>query len=148
MILDTQETFSLLQTVAAAAGDIASTNSYDTGAGPNAFAGDMGAGEPLWLFAKMGTTALVGVGASIQVVFQDSADNATFADVMTGKAIPVASAGANAILAKLRLPMGLRRYWRVAYRISGATTTAGTASAYIAKDVEALQYGASGFTVA
>lgn len=148
MILDKMEEFSLLQSVAAAAGDIPSTNSYDTGAGPNAFAGDMGAGEPMWLFAKMGTTALVGAGASIQVVFQDSADNSSFADVMTGKVIPVASATANAILAKLLLPIGLRRYWRVVYRISGATTTAGTASAYLAKDVEALQYGASGFTVA
>lgn len=148
MILDTMEQFSSAQSVAAAVGDIVSTNVYDTGAGPNAFAGDMGAGESLWLFAKMVAALTSGGAGTIQVVFQDSADNATFADKMVGPVFAVAGATANSVIAKMRLPMGLRRYWRVVFRIAGATTTGGTASAYIAKDVEALQYGASGFTVA
>jgi hypothetical protein len=141
MILDTQEEFSSAQSVASAAGDVVSTNVYDTGS-----AADVGIGEPMWLYAKM-NAALVGAGASLQVVLQDSADNSSFADVMAAKVVPVASALANAEIAKVRLPVGLRRYLRVAYRISGATTTGGTASAWFAKDVQAQQYGASGITV-
>lgn len=142
MIIDSQEKFSEAQSVAAAAGDIVSTNVYDTGA-----AADVGIGEHMYLYAKM-NAALVGAGTSIQVVLQDSADNATFADKQASAAVPVASATANATLAKVRLPIGLRRYLRVAYRISGGTTTQGTASAYLVKDVDAVQIGASGFSVA
>ncbi len=142
MILDTQETFSDAQSVAAAVGDIISTNVYDTGA-----AADVGIGENFYFYAKI-NAALAGVGSSIQVVLQDSADNASFADVMAGKAIPTATAVANYELLRMRVPLGLRRYLRLVYRISGATTTSGTASAFIAKDVQAQQYGASGFTVA
>lgn len=142
MIIDSQEKFSEAQSVAAAAGDIVSTNVYDTGA-----AADVGIGEEMYLYAKM-NAALVGVGASIQVVLQDSADNSSFADKQASAAVPVASATANATLAKVRLPIGLRRYLRVVYRISGGTTTQGTASAYLVKDVDAVQIGASGFSVA
>lgn len=142
MILDTQETFSDAQSVAGAAGDIVSTNVYDTGA-----AADVGIGNPLFLYAKM-NAALVGAGTSIAVVLQDSADNSTFADVqVVSKVVPVASATANAELVRARLPIGLRRYLRLAYRITGGTTTGGTASAYIVNDVQAQQYGASGFSV-
>lgn len=142
MIIDSQEKFSEAQSVAAAAGDIVSTNVYDTGA-----AADVGIGEHMYLYAKM-NAALVGAGTSIQVVLQDSADNATFADKQINNATPVASATANAVLVKSRLPIGLRRYLRVVFRIAGGTTTQGTASAYLVKDVDAVQYGASGFSVA
>jgi hypothetical protein len=133
MILDTQETFSDAQSVAGAAGDIISTNVYDTGA-----AADVGIGYNTFLYAKM-NAALVGAGTSIAVVLQDSADNSTFA---------VASAVANAELVRARLPIGLRRYLRLAYRISGGTTTGGTVTSVLVLDVQAQQYGASGFTVA
>ena len=139
MILDKMTELALAQNVFSAGTDVASTNSYDTGA-----AADVGAGETLFLYAKM-VAALAG-GTSIQVVLQDSADNTTFADVQSAKAVPLASATANAVLAKMLLPIGLRRYLRVAWRSVG-TTTAGTGSAYITKDVDAQQYGASGFTV-
>lgn len=141
MILDTQEQFSAAQSVAAAAGDIASTNTLDTGD-----ATDKGIGETMYLYVKL-VAALAGAGASIQVVLQDSADNVTFADVQAGKVIALANATANAELYKQRLPIGLRRYLRVVYRISGAASTGGTADAFLAKDVQAQQYGASGFTV-
>ncbi|MGJ7508684.1 Bbp16 family capsid cement protein [Variovorax sp. GT1P44] len=140
MYLDSMLQLAAGQNAFSAGTDVISTNVYDTGA-----AADSGAGEPFWLFARM-ATALVG-GTSLQVVLQDSADNATFADVQGGKAVPLASATANAILAKMRVPVGLRRYLRVVFRSVG-TTTGGTADAYFVKDVEALQYGASGFTVA
>lgn len=143
MILDTQTTFSDAQSVASAAGDVISTNVYDTGA-----AADVGIGYDQFVYAKM-NAALVGAGASIAVVLQDSADNSTFADVQViSKVTPVASATANAELVRARLPIGLRRYIRLAYRISGATTTAGTVTSTIVLDVQAQQYGASGFTVA
>ncbi|RUR69071.1 hypothetical protein EJP67_18595 [Variovorax guangxiensis] len=142
MILDTQEQFSAAQTVAAAVGDIVSTNVYDTGA-----AADSGAGEPVWLFAKLVAALTSGGAGTVQVVLQDSADNSSFADVLAGKAFTTTTGVANAELIKVRLPVGLRRYLRVVYRIAGATTTGGTASAYLTKDVQAQQYGASGFTV-
>lgn len=142
MILDSQNTFCSAMSVARAVGDAVSTDVYDTGA-----AADVGIGENLYVYAKM-DAALVGAGASIQVVLQDSADNSTFADAESGRIVPVASATANAELARLRVPLGLRRYLRVVFRISGATTTAGTASAMLALDVQAQQYGASGFSVA
>lgn len=140
MILDKMAELALAQNVFSAGTDVVSTNVYDTGA-----AADVGAGENLFLFAKMGSTALAG-GTSIQVVLQDSADNSSWADVQSAKAVALASATANAVLAKMRLPVGLRRYLRIAWRSVG-TTTAGTGSAYITKDVDAQQYGASGFTV-
>lgn len=140
MYLDSMTQLAAAQAAFSAGTDVISTNVYDTGAAP-----DSGAGEPFWLFARM-ATALVG-GTSIQVVLQDSADNVTFADKQAGPPVLLAAATANAILAKMRVPVGLRRYLRVVFRSVG-TTTAGTADAYLVKDVEALQYGASGFSVA
>ncbi len=142
MILDTMEQLSAAQSVAAVVSDIPSTNTYDTGV-----AMDVGAGEPMWAFVKL-VAALAGAGSSIQAVLQDSADNATFADVQAGPVVALANAVANKVLMKARFPVGLRRYLRIVYRISGATSSGGTANAYFIKDVEALQYGASGFTVA
>lgn len=143
MILDTQETFSAAQSVAAAAGDIVSTNVYDTGA-----AADSGAGEPFYIYAKLNAAVTSGGAATLQVVLQDSADNATFADVQTlTPALALAALTANKELCRARIPVGIRRYLRLVYRIGTATTTAGTASAYIVMDVQAQQYAPSGFTV-
>jgi hypothetical protein len=142
MILDSQNTFCTALSVARAVGDAVSTDVYDTGA-----AADTGIGENFYVFAKM-DAALVGAGASIQVVLQDSADNSAWADAEAGRVIGVAAAVANSDLARLRVPLGLRRYLRVVFRISGATTTGGTASAMLTLDVQAQQYGASGFSVA
>ncbi|CAB3624671.1 Bbp16 family capsid cement protein [Achromobacter pestifer] len=144
MILDTQETFSEGQSIAAAAGDVVSTNVYDTGA-----AHDVGIGEPLYLTGRIGT-AVAGVGATVQAVLQTD-DNVGFSSPrefpITG-AVGVASLGANAGFFNYRLPVGLERYLRIVYRVAGATTTAGTVSAYIVKDVQANVSYASGFTVA
>lgn len=139
MYFDTQETFADAQSVASAAGDVVSTNVYDTGA-----AADVGIGEHIYLFAKM-NAALVGAGASIQVVLQtSSAVGSGYTDIQAGPVVPVASAIANAVLFKQRLPIGLLRYLRVVFRISGATTTAGTATAVLAKDVQGNQATTSG----
>lgn len=139
MYIDTMETFADAQSVASAAGDVVSTNVYDTGA-----AADVGIGEELYLYAKM-NAALVGAGASIQAVLQTStAVGSGYTDILLGPVVAVASAGANVTLALQRFPIGLKRYLRVVFRISGATTTGGTASAYILKDAQANQYLTSG----
>src|SRR5574339_1017727 len=105
MYFDTQELFADAQSVASAAGDVVSTNVYDTGA-----AQDEGIGERMYLYAKM-NAALVGVGASIQVVLQSStAVGSGYTDAVAGPVVPVASATANAVLARLALPIGLKRY--------------------------------------
>lgn len=141
MYLDSMVEFSLAQSIFASGADIVSTNVYDTGA-----AADVGIGDDeLFLYAKV--NAAVTGGTSIQVVLQDSADNSSWTDRQAGAVIPVASAVANAALCKMRIPIGCRRYLRVAYRNVGANA-AGTGSAWIVNDVQAQQYGASGFTVA
>lgn len=143
MILDTQETFSEGQSIVAAAGDVVSTNSLDTGPASS------GQGESVYLYAKTVAAVTSGGAATVQVVLQDSADNATFADVQTYSApLALAALGSNKAIAVGRIPVVLRRYIRVVYRIGTATTTAGTVSAYLVKDIDAQQYMPTAFTVA
>lgn len=132
MILDTQTRFSSAQSIAAGVGTVASTDTYDTGA-----AADVGIGQDLNLVIQIGT-AVVGAGASVQFVLQ-SDDNVGFSSPTTfplTNAIPVASLTANSIQYRGRLPIGLERHIRVAYIISGATTTAGTVTSYLAEDLQ------------
>lgn len=132
MILDSQTRFSDAQSIAAAASTVASTNYYDTGATP-----DIGIGQETYLVISIGT-AVAGAGASVQFLLQTD-DNSSFSSPtsfpLTG-AIGVASLTANSVQYRGRLPIGLERYIRVAYTISGATTTAGTATAYITNDIQ------------
>lgn len=139
MYIDTMETFADAQSVAAAAGDIVSTNVYDTGA-----AADVGIGEEMYLYVKL-NAALAGAGASIQAVLQtSSAVGSGYTDVASGPVVALANATANRTLLLQRLPVGLLRYLRVVFRISGATSTGGTGSAYLIKDAQAQQYLTSG----
>jgi len=144
MICDTQEQFSVAQSLIVGTGDTVSTNVYDTGA-----AADVGAGEPLYIHAKIGTAVASGGAGTMQIVLQDSADNSSFADVMAlTPAMALAAMTANKEVARSRLPVGLRRYLRLVYRVGTAALTAGTVTSQMVKDVQAQQYGASGFTVA
>lgn len=143
MILDTQETFSEGQSIAAAAGDVVSTNVLDTGPASS------GQGENVYLYVKTVAAVTSGGAATVQVVLQDSADNSSWADVQTySPALALAALGANKTIAVGRLPVVLRRYIRVVYRIGTATTTAGSASAYLVKDIDAQQFLGTSFTVA
>ena len=78
--------------------------------------------------------AFTSAGAgTLQVVLQDSADNSTFADVQTlTGAVALAALGANKKQVRARLPIGLRRYIRLAYRVGTAAMTAGTVDAFLA----------------
>lgn len=141
MILDSQEVFSAAQAVTAT-GDTPSTNSYDTGS-----TADVGIGGGLWLIAQVNTAATSGGSATIQAVLQTSVDNSTWTDVVSGPVVAVASATAGAIIATLGLPVGLKRYIRVAWRIGTAVLTAGTFSAFFVRNIQLQQYGAKRFTV-
>lgn len=139
MYIDTMETLADAQSVASAVGDIVSTNVYDTGA-----AADVGMGEEMYWYAKL-NAALTGAGAIIQAVLQTSTTvGSGYTDLATGPAVPLASATANVTLVLQRLPIGCKRYLRVVWRISGATSTGGTGSAYLIKDAQANQYLTSG----
>lgn len=140
MYFDTQELFADAQSVAAAVGDVVSTNVYDTGA-----AADDGIGERMYLYAKMNAALTSAGAATIQVVLQTSDSvGSGYTDALAGPAFALAAASANAVLARLAFPVGLKRYLRVVFRIGGAATTGGTATALLVKDVQANQATTSG----
>ncbi|WP_375199067.1 Bbp16 family capsid cement protein [Cupriavidus metallidurans] len=145
MILDIQEQFSSAQSIVSAAGDVVSTNIYDTGA-----AADVGIGEEIYLVTRLGAAVTSGGAATVQVVLQ-TADDAAFSANLTefpqSSALALAALTANTEISKQRLPIGLRRYLRVVYRVGTAATTAGTVDAFLVKDVQANRPYASGFTV-
>lgn len=140
-LLDKYEIFSENQSIASAVGDVVSTNVYDT---QNLL--DVGIGQEMYVQASM-VTALAGAGSSVQVIVQTSADNTTFVDAAAGPVVALANAGAGKTLAKIRLPHGMRRYIRLAYRVSGATVSAGTVKGQLQLDVDGVQYGATSFKV-
>lgn len=143
-VLDSQLVFAEAQAVTAT-GDDASSNVYDTG-GANG-QGDQGlTGENLWVVAKVDTTATSGGSATVQAVLQDSADNASFADVVAGPAVAVANLVAGASLLRVQPPVGMRRYWRVVWRVGTAALTAGKFTAYIANAIQYNVARESGFT--
>ena len=143
MFIDSQSTFAAAQAVTAT-GDTASTNILDTGA-----AHDEGIGEPLFLLVKTVAGFTSGGAGTLQAVLQTD-DNSSFSTPkefpITG-ALALAALGANAEIAKYRLPIGLERYLRVVWRVGTAAMTAGSVSAYLVKDVQANVAYASGFSV-
>lgn len=142
MILDNQTMYANGQAVTAL-GDTASTNSYDHGPGNSG----VGAGD-LWLVARTGAAVTSGGAATAQVVLQDSADNATFADVaVLTPALALAALGANKTIAVARMPGNVRRYSRVVWRVGTAALTAGTFSAFPVLDTDLQQYLTSGFKI-
>lgn len=145
-MLDQEVMFSDGQAVTAT-GDDASTNIYDTG-GANG-QGDAGqTGENLWVNVLVNTTATSGGSATVQAVFQDSADNSSYADVVAGPSVAVANVTAGTVLLQVQPPVGTRRYWRVVYRIGTAVLTAGKFDAYISNTLQRNIARTSGFTVA
>lgn len=146
MILDNQATYAAAQAVTAT-GDTASSNSYDHGPGSSG-GGAYSPGGGLWVIAKTNAAVTSGGAATVQAVLQDSADNATFADVMTlSPALALAALGANKTIGMARFPGTLRRYTRIAWRVGTAVLTAGTLSAFVVLDADLQQYLASGFKV-
>jgi hypothetical protein len=141
-MLDQEVMFSDAQVVTAAS-DTPSTNVYDTG-GANG-QGDAGqTGENLWINVTVNTTATSGGSATMQAVLQDSADNATFADVVAGPATAVAALLVGTVLLQVQPPVGMRRYWRIVYRGAVAVLTAGKFDAYASNTIQRNVARASG----
>jgi hypothetical protein len=126
-------------------GDTVSTNQYDNGSANTA---EIGLQDETWLSVLCSTTATSGGAATVQAVLQDSADGSTWADVIAGAALPVASVIAGATLMQLCVPIGTRRYLRVVYRVGTAALTAGKFEAYFSFDIQKNVSRPSGFTVA
>ena len=127
-ILDKQLQYSDKQAVTVTA---VSTNVVDAGATKNAAIGrDLGAGTPLYLFLNVSQTFTAAGAATLTATLQDSADNATFADVASlgpfSLAQLVAGKGFN-----VGLPIPTRRYTRVNYTVATGPMTAGIVSAHI-----------------
>jgi hypothetical protein len=133
MILDTQMSLSRAQSVAATVGDIVSTDVYDTGA--NA---DVGIGEELYLVSQVNAAVTSGGAATVQFVLQTD-DNVGFSSVREfplTPALALAALTANSVQVRTRLPIGLERFFRVVYRVAGATTTGGTVTTFLTKDIQ------------
>lgn len=126
-------------------GDTASTNIYDNGSANTA---EVGLTGELWINVSVSTTATSGGSATVAAVLQDSADGSTWADVLVGSAVPVASLVAGASLLLTQPPVGTRRYLRVAYRVATAALTAGKFEAFFSLDAQKNVARPSGFTVA
>lgn len=133
-MLDNEIIFSAAQAVTAT-GDTASTNVYDNG-GANGQGDNGQTGENLWVNVIVNTTATSGGSATVQAVLQDSADNATFADVASGPSTAVASVTAGTVLLQIQPPPGMREFWRVAYRVGTAALTAGKFDAYVSNTIQ------------
>lgn len=143
--LDSQLVFAEGQAVVNV-GDNGSTNVYDSG-GANG-QGDAGlTGENLWVNATCTTTATSGGGATVQAVLQDSADNVTYNDVVAGKAVAVANVTAGAVLLQVQPPPGMRRYWRIDWRVGTAALTAGKFDAWVSNTIQNNLARNSGFSV-
>lgn len=135
MILDTQTSLSRAQSIAAAAGDVISTDIYDTGA-----AADAGIGQEVYLQINTNAAVTSGGAATVQFVLQHASDvafSSQGAEYPLTNARALAALTANTVQFQGRLPVGLRRYIRVVYRIATATTTGGTATAFLTEDIQA-----------
>jgi hypothetical protein len=143
-MLDSQLIFAEGQTVTAI-GDTASTSVYQAA---NAALGDEGlTGENLWVQALV-STAVTSAGApTVQAVFQDSADGATYADVVAGPVFALAALTAGKQLLAVQPPPGTRQYQRIAWRVATAVLTAGKFDAFISNTLQRNVSQPSGFTV-
>lgn len=144
-MLDQSTKLAIAQTVTST-GDTASTNIYDNG---SAHAADNSmTRENLWINAVVNTAITSGGSATVQAVLQDSADGSTFADVLAGPAVAYASAPVGTALLQVQPPVGMRRYFRIAWRIGTAALTAGKFDAYVSNTIQRNVSRPSGFTVA
>lgn len=128
-----------------ATGDSASSNVYDAG---SAAASDIGTANNLYLNVNCDVTATSGGAATLQPVLQHSDDNSTFSDALAGPVIALASLVGPSALWKTKLPLGLKRYTRVVFRVGTAALTAGAFSAFYSVGVEHNVQRPSGFSVA
>ena len=122
----------------------ASTKSIDTQTALR----DIGSGEPIELFVSVGAQVTAAGAATVVFALQDSADNSTFADVVSTPAIGKATLAPGYEALRIRLPSGLRRYIQVNYTVATGPLTGGTFNATVLLDRQDNVARPSGFTVA
>lgn len=108
---------------------------------------NIGSGEPLEVIVGVGTTFTAGGAATMTIALQDSADNSTFADVLVGPAIAVATMVAGYEAFRIRIPATTRRYIALNYTVATGPMTAGALSAFVTPDRQDNVARPSGFTV-
>lgn len=108
-----------------------STDVIDAGATKNPAIGrELGAGTPLFLELTVATAFTAGGAGTLTVALQDSADNSSFADVLTTPALAVASLVVGARY-YIPLPTKMRRYIRANYTVATGPMLTGTLNAQI-----------------
>lgn len=149
-MLDSELVLSSAQSTSAfGTGDNASTNVYDTG---SAFANAQNSeaaqtGENLWLNVVCNTAFTSGGGATVQAVLQSSPDNATWTDVVAGKATAYNSIVPGQSLLTVQPPIGTQRYWRTILRVATAALTGGAVDSYLSNTIQYSVNRPSGFSV-
>lgn len=146
MITDKLNTFSDKQAITATA---VSTNVIDLGPlGGTNTTRDIGKGEPVYLFAGVGSVNMAG-GTSLQAVLQTSlSEGSGYTDLMAGPVIPLANLTAGAVLYSGPIPAGVQRYLRMNYVVVG-TFTGGNVNAGLVETVQDPKGNqfSSGFTL-
>ncbi len=123
MSIDAKHVFSDQQSGAGSSGDtIASSNVIDLGDGKAGL-------QPMAAVATV-QTAFSGSG-KLQAVLQDSANNSDYADVLAGPVIDGAVLAKGKKLFNAGLPADLRRYIRMAFKITSASLSAGKIDAVL-----------------
>lgn len=150
MYVDKQAEFSDSQVVTATA---ISTNIYDlypTGNAVNSNAvRDIGVGEDVYLVIQVDAAATAAGAATVNVTFESSstADLATTPTVhYSSTALPLTSLTSGTTIAAIKLPAGAyQRYMGVRYTVGTGPLTAGSFSAFFAKDVMAFRAYQKGY---
>lgn len=125
MIKDYQLELSRLQAVTSSA---ASENYINQGTAGDAY------GQELYLICRVGTAF---ANATSMTITLETDDETTFTSptiLYSSGAILEAALTANKEIVKIRLPKGLKQYFRVYYTVNG-THNAGTIDAFLTKDV-------------
>lgn len=142
-MLDSETVLSAAQ-IPTAIGDTPSTNVYDTGSVPAAEEGLTS--ENLWINVICNTVPTS--GGTIQAVFQDSPDNATWTDRLSGPVFASAAVLQGLTLLQVQPPTFSQRYQRVVYRIATTIFAAGAFDAFFSNTIQRNAARPSGFAVA
>lgn len=108
-----------------------STDVIDAGATKNPAIGrDLGGGTQLFLEVTVAATFTAGGAGTLTIALQDSADNSSFADVLTTPALALASLVVGGRF-YIPLPARMRRYIRANYTVGTGPMLTGTLNAQI-----------------
>jgi hypothetical protein len=135
MLRDAQLAFSDAQAPTAVA-TTASTNIVDT---LNPAPADAGVGEEMY-FVCLVTAAATGSGSTLAVLLQtdDNSGFSTPTTLFTSQTYALAALTAGAVLVRIKLPYGCERFLRAAYTIGTSVLTAGSFTAFLTRNVDAM----------